>query len=473
MTTALTPLTDFSDRLSPMVVKELRQGLRTRAFGSTMLLMHVLLILITLITGSAQNTDDMRWMLDGLATLVLCLIMPFRVSNALLEEVKINTLDMLVLTRLSCGRIVFGKWASVALQSLLIALSLMPYVVARYLFGGMDLVLELSVLALKWLIGIVVAALLVTLSTIQQSWLRMIIIIVPMIFGGFGVVGIMVAATVTGTPGFGSSVTGTAGLAMIIAVTVLSAAWAIFAFLSLAASRISSPAAPLAWLKRPVNLLAFAIPLIISLVTRREEWLMGACVVAAFMALDALTEQLNVVPSAYVPFFKRGPVARALMWLLAPGWASGFWFTLIPAVCLGTAFAVVKKGADLLPYYILVCCTVWMVTAIIQMLPTRRANDLLPIFLSAAALVQLFAGMLSGLTIIAAKSTHSEPVLLALLPPSALMGADSFSFGSSRAEFLMYAVVCAAVWPLLMAVLSLRAWRALRPVREEAKQMAS
>ena len=142
-------------------------------------------------------------------------------------------------------------------------------------------------------------------------------------------------------------------------------------------------------------------------------------------------------------------------------------------MCLGTAFAVVKKGADLLPYYILVCCTVWMVTAIIQMLPTRRANDLLPIFLSAAALVQLFAGMLSGLTIIAAKSTHSEPVLLALLPPSALMGADSFSFGSSRAEFLMYAVVCAAVWPLLMAVLSLRAWRALRPVREEAKQMAS
>lgn len=149
MTTTLTPLTDFSDRLSPMVVKELRQGLRTRAFGSTMLLMHVMLILITLITGSAQNTDDTRWMLDGVATLVLCLIMPFRVSNALAEEVKLNTLDMLMLTRLSCSRIVFGKWASVALQSLLIAFSLMPYVVARYVFGGMDLVQELNMLALN------------------------------------------------------------------------------------------------------------------------------------------------------------------------------------------------------------------------------------------------------------------------------------------------------------------------------------
>jgi hypothetical protein len=53
------------------------------------------------------------------------------------------------------------------------------------------------------------------------------------------------------------------------------------------------------------------------------------------------------------------------------------------------------------------------------------------------------------------------------------MGADSISSGSPRAEFLMYASLCAAVWPLLMAILSLRAWRALRPVRDEAKQMAS
>lgn len=471
MTTTLTPLTDFSDRLSPMVVKELRQGLRTRAFGSTMLLMHVMLILITLITGSAQNTDDTRWMLDGVATLVLCLIMPFRVSNALAEEVKLNTLDMLMLTRLSCSRIVFGKWASVALQSLLIAFSLMPYVVARYVFGGMDLMQELNMLAFKWLAGVVIAAALVALSTIQQSWLRMIIIIVPLFFGGFGIFGIMMA-TVMGRPAFTTLPLGTGGWAVAIVVVVLSAAWAIFAFLSMAASRISSPATPLAWLKRSVHLVVFCITLMIALFTHQEFWLAASFVVAAFMTLDAMTETLNGVPSAYAPFFKRGAMGCAVMRVLAPGWASGFWFTLIPALCLGAVVAVNRRW-DNLPYLMLVCCTVWMITAIIQILPTRRSNDLLPIFLGTFALVYLLLGMFSGLGIVAAKAAGMPPTFLAFLPPAALIGVSQVPAGPEREKFMMIAMLCAAVWPLLMAFLSLRAWRALKPVRDEAKQMAA
>ncbi len=471
MTTTLTPLADFSDRLSPMVVKELRQGLRTRSFGSTMLGMHVLLILITLITGSSPNTDETRWMLDALATLVLCLIMPSRVSNALAEEVKMNTLEMLMLTRLSCSRIVFGKWASVALQSLLIALSLMPYVVARYVFGGIDLMLELNMLALKWLVGIVIAALLVALSTLQQSWLRMTIIIVPMVFGGFGVVGMMFAA-VSGGPGFTSSVIGTGGWAMAIAVAIISSSWAIFACLSLAASRIASPAAPLACLKRCVHLVAFFIPLLMALFTRQEFWLTGAYVVAGFMTLDALTETQNEVPSVYVPFFKRGIMGRMTMRLLTPGWASGFWLTLMVALCLGGALVAIT-GPDVLPYHILVCSTIWMVTAGIQILPTRRSNDLLPLFICGFALVQLLAGMFTGLSVIVAKSASEQPLFLAVLPPSAIMGADSIPSGGPRKEFLMIAMLCAAVWPLLMTTLSVLAWRKIRPVRDEAKLMAA
>ncbi|MEQ1750117.1 MAG: hypothetical protein ABL974_11880 [Prosthecobacter sp.] len=471
MTTTLTPLTDFSDRLSPMVVKELRQGLRTRSFGSTMLGMHVLLILITLITGSSPNTDETRWMLDALATLVLCLIMPFRVSNALAEEVKMNTLDMLMLTRLSCSRIVFGKWASVALQSLLIALSLMPYVVARYVFGGIDLMLELNMLALKWLVGIVIAALLVALSTIQQSWLRLTIILVPMIFGGFGVVGLMVS-TISGRSIYPGLAMGSGLWGVTIVGTLLATAWAIFACLSLAASRISSPAAPLAWLKRCVHLVAFFIPLLIALFTRQEFWLTGAYIVAGFMTLDAMTETQNEVPSAYVPFFKRGLMGRMMMRVLTPGWASGFWLTLVAALCLGGALAAIT-GPEVLPYHILVCSTIWMVTAGIQILPTRRSNDLLPLFICGFALVQLLAGMFTGLGVIVAKSASEQPLFLALLPPSAIMGADSIPSGAPRKEFLMIAMLCAAVWPLLMATLSVLAWRKLRPVRGEAKLMAA
>lgn len=471
MTSALLPLTDFSDRLSPMVVKELRQGLRTRAFGSTMLLMHVLLILATLITGSAANTDDTRWLLDGIATLVLCLVMPFRVSNALADEVKQNTLDMLMFTRLSCSRIVFGKWASVALQSLLIALSLVPYVVARYVFGGMDLMLELGVLTLKWLSGIVIAAALVALSTIRQSWLRMVIIVVPLFFGGFGVIGMMVA-TVSGTTTFSTPAMSAVAWGTVCLLYLIGAAWAVFACLSLAASRISPAAAPLAWLKRGVHVSAVLASVGIAVITRQEVWLSAAYLVAAFLALDVMTEQLNEVPSAYLGFYKRGLLGRIGLPLLSPGWASGFWLTVMISALIAVAWAALGE-MEVLRYHLLASCTLWMVVAIIQIFPTRRANDLLPVFLATFAVVYLIIGMFSGLGIMLAKTSSQLPWLLTLLPPAAMIGAPQISSGAERDEYLFIAMLCAAAWPLLLGFISLRSWHKLRAVRVEAQRMAA
>jgi hypothetical protein len=472
MSTALLPLTDFPDRLSPMVVKELRQGLRTRAFASTLLMLHGLLIITTLITGSAGNADDTRWMFDGLSTLVLCFIMPFRVSNALAEEVKLNTLDMLMLTRLSCGRIVFGKWASVALQAGLITLSLMPYVVARYVFGGLELTTELLMLGAKWLAGIVITAALVALSTIRQSWLRMVLIIVPLFFGGFGLFGWFFAVSMSRSFGGGVSAgPATFEIAALLGSIALSA-WAIFAFLSLAASRISPPSEPLAWLKRSVHVVAFFVPVIAYWMTG-EEALLAACFpILAVLTLDALTETLNDVPSAYVPFYRHGILGRTLVHLLSPGWASGFWLSLALASAIAAAMAT-TGGSDQLPYFVLATSSVWMISCLIQVLPTRHSNDLLPIFLGLFALVYLITAMFSGLGVIVAKSAGEQPWFLTVLPPAAIIGASSISSSAAREEFLRTAMLCAAAWPLLHLVLSLRAWRMLRPVREEARQLAT
>ena len=54
MNTTLPLLRDFSDRFSPIVVKELRQGLRTRFFTSALILFHtfIILLLITVTFGA-------------------------------------------------------------------------------------------------------------------------------------------------------------------------------------------------------------------------------------------------------------------------------------------------------------------------------------------------------------------------------------------------------------------------------------
>lgn len=469
--TALPVLTDFSDRLSPMVVKELRQGLRTKAFASTLLLMHALLIIATLITGSAQNADDTRWLFDGLSTLVLCFIMPFRVANALAEEVKLNTLDMLLLTRLSCSRIVFGKWANVALQSLLIALSLMPYVVARYMFGGLELTTEFLLLGSRWLVGCVATAALVALSTIRQAWLRMVLILVPLFFFGFGVFGWIFAMSMSRITGSGG-VTMTASFElMAIFITLVSSAWLIFAFLSLAASRISSQAEPLALIKRSVHSVAFVLPIILYWITGEKAVLMLCSPVIGIITLDVLTETLNDVPSAYVTFYRGGPIRRALIALYSPGWNSGFWLTLVLAAIVA-GFMMLTGATDEAPYFLLGTCSVWMVSAIIQMLPTRRSHDLLPIFLGMFALMYLITGMFSALGIMVAASSSQQPWLLAALPTAAIIGSSSMPNGAEREQFLRVSLLCAAFWPVLHAFLSLRAWRALRPVREEAQRLA-
>lgn len=472
--TALPVLADFPDRLSPMVVKELRQGLRTRGFATTLLLMHVLLIIATLITGSAENADETRWVFDGLAFIVLCVIMPFRVANALSEEVKLNTLDMLRLTRLSCSRIVLGKWTSVALQSLLIALSLMPYIVARYVFGGLDLTGEFLALGSRWLGGCVLAAALVALSTLRQAWLRMVIIVVPLFFFVFGMFGWVVVMLAPRFAGGTASFSGSFSLEVVAMVgAVVFAAWLIFAFLSLAASRISSAAEPLAMVKRGVHLLAFIAPVVLCWITGQRELLALCFPVLVVMTLDALTETLNDVPSAYVPFYRHGLLGRCLVPVLSPGWNSGFWLSF----CLAGAIAgmmVLTSAQDVVPYFILVACSVWMVSAIIQVLPaTSRSHDLLPIFLGMLVLVSLITGMFSGLGVVLAKSSGEEPWLLAALPPAAFMGAQAISNGPERDQFLRIALACAAFWPLLHGFLSLRAWRRLRPVREEARRLAA
>ena len=265
--TSVAPLTDFPDRLSPMVVKELRQGLRARLFGGVMLVLHLLLILFTLMSGGAGNAAEVSGWFDGIITLVLCVILPLRGFSAVADELKARTLDMLVLTQLSAGRIVFGKWASIASQSLLIALSVLPYVVARYVFGGLDLFGEVTALFYKWLGGAVLAAVIIALSTQRQFWLRALIIGLPLLMGGCGMASFFMLSRMSA--GSGAAVTtfsvlgmGGGGGSVSVPVMLGLAVWVIFFCLGLAATRIAPEASLLAVVKRSVHLAVLLILLL-------------------------------------------------------------------------------------------------------------------------------------------------------------------------------------------------------------------
>ena len=147
------PRFDFPSWLPPMLVKELRQGLRQRGFVVGMIAAQVLLV-IMYITGfamevregsSRQLIDSMFW---GTVFGALLLVAPLRALSALHAEIDARTMDLLLLTRLDSWRIVWGKWVSLMTQSLLIIVSLLPYGVVRYFFGSVDLVTDLMVIVM-------------------------------------------------------------------------------------------------------------------------------------------------------------------------------------------------------------------------------------------------------------------------------------------------------------------------------------
>lgn len=172
--------TDFGDWIGPMLVKELRQGLKSRAFGLSFVLLQAALVL--LITFSvleyrhnpdAFKTQELSAYFWLVITVMLLLITPLRAFNDLAGERKANTLELLYMSGLTSWRIALGKWSSLVFQSWLFVLALLPYAVLRYYFGSVQLAEE--GLALLWML--LASALLTALGLAVSGlshWVRLL-----------------------------------------------------------------------------------------------------------------------------------------------------------------------------------------------------------------------------------------------------------------------------------------------------------
>jgi len=169
------------DWLSPILVKELRQGMRARVFVISFLLLQVFLTVLVMGNVAAQddrsvlNTQDyFFWVIVGFALLVL---MPLRGLVTVSQEIRNRTMETILLTRLTAWRVVFGKWSALFAQSLLFVSAVLPYVVLRYFVGGDDIVSDFEwILLMLWLSGILIAAS-IAVSSLGNAVVRIIILI--------------------------------------------------------------------------------------------------------------------------------------------------------------------------------------------------------------------------------------------------------------------------------------------------------
>ena len=174
---SLTHLTDFPDQLSPMLVKELRQGMRARGFTMLFLIFQGLLAFILLSAGAASTSDNAGSFASGiiftLFAVAVLVIQPMRGVNALVlgNHRQHHRNDGAHPPQRVAHRLrKMDRHRQPDPRCILI--TIIPYLILRYFFGGMILLGEMVFLTLIFLTSMALTAVMVGLSGNSTKILR-------------------------------------------------------------------------------------------------------------------------------------------------------------------------------------------------------------------------------------------------------------------------------------------------------------
>jgi hypothetical protein len=323
---------DFPTWLPAMLVKELRQGLRTRGFTGALVGFQVVMTLFTIFAIAGGTGSDSLGMLQGafwiVLTAQLLIVTPGRALMGLQAELDTRAIDLLLLTRLTAWRVVLGKWVSLLAQAALLVIAMLPYGVARYFFGSVDLAGEMKLITMIFAVSAVLTAAALWASALPK--LARGALGFALIFAWQFIPGIGAAVNlVTGSRSFrgpGAAAPGGADLALL----VFDAAVVLAICLVGAVRKLAPRAENQAPLMRLLPLLPFlAVPFLPWRVATGQLVFGGVLVgLAAALELARAEEPMGCHWRAWARF---GVAGRLVGRLVQPGWASALEWVLVLA----------------------------------------------------------------------------------------------------------------------------------------------
>jgi hypothetical protein len=325
---------DFPGWLPAMLVRELRQGVQSGFFIWTFIgiqaAMFVLMAWAASVLGPGSNrvvaTDIVRWFWVTMAG-VIGIVLPLRGLAAVSGERAGNNLDLVRLSRLSATRIIVGKWLAIAAQGLLVATALLPYLVLRYFFGGVNVLGELEAFGWILIVSLAVAAAALAVSTLPV-WVRIGIGVLVAVVGF--VPAVVIFDDISRTGGTGMPNLDTAEQLGVIAIL---AAYTL-ALLEYAAARIAAPAENHAGRKRLLALVIAAAWVVMGCLDSSGGFGWTAAATGPLLlcfAIGSLVEPPLPIAALHRPFGRFGAFGRLAAALFTPGWATGLVFVLILA----------------------------------------------------------------------------------------------------------------------------------------------
>jgi hypothetical protein len=137
------PWREPGEGLDPVLIKEIRQGMRSNRFVVPFILAQVGLLgavgieVLEATAGSVEGFGQVVFWI--VLVFFVLLLIPLMGLMAIATEYRGRQYELLRLSGMTRWQIVRGKWFSLMLQSTLLLLSSLPYLMLRYLIGGMEL----------------------------------------------------------------------------------------------------------------------------------------------------------------------------------------------------------------------------------------------------------------------------------------------------------------------------------------------
>jgi hypothetical protein len=338
-------LRDFPDWLSPMLVKEFRQGLRAGSFALLLVVLHLGVVLVQAFGLAAsvrsESTEFVGVFFWGVVYAVLLLGGPLRALAALHAEREARTLELLGAAGVSGTRLAWGKWISLMAQSCLMAVSLLPYFVLRYYTGGVDLALDGRLLLLAVLAsGACVAGGLAASgmrSAVLRAGLWAVFCVGFLVYWG-------AASSLLSEP---ASIATLNKMKLGWALLALGSALSVVVFLRLAGDAVGASSEKGAGLVRLLLVAGWGAALVPNLRGVEEPVFVGYLWVMGLLSLAVFASHLSaerVFEAHLRPFAGFGWRGRFAAILLLPNWVGCLWILpLAAAVLMGVVKSVVAQ----------------------------------------------------------------------------------------------------------------------------------
>lgn len=166
-----------SERINPIVVKEVRQSLKSRqftiSFGLTLVAAIAwTLLAISMLVPRIYYVPGGPPLLAGfflILVLPMMVILPYSAFRSLTSETEESTFELLSISALSAKQIIHGKMASTCLQMVLYLSALTPCIVLTYLLRGVGLFTILFSLACTILFSVCETGIALMFAAVSRS----------------------------------------------------------------------------------------------------------------------------------------------------------------------------------------------------------------------------------------------------------------------------------------------------------------